>query len=118
MDEIIKLAAELGARIAADARAEAYAAAVTAVNADPDARQLIEAFQTQAQKMAELEAAGKPIEPEDKRQLLTFQQKIAGHNTLKALQKAEVDYLQLMNHVQQAMERPISERIGGADSDA
>ena len=55
-------------------------------------------------KMHELEASGKPIEPEDKRRLADLHVKVIGSRIIKDLLKAQADYLELMTLVSQHIE--------------
>jgi len=67
-------------------------------------RQLLEEYETQQQKIHELEAAGRPIEPEDKRRLADLHGKVIGSHVIKGLLKAQANYLELMTLVSQRIE--------------
>lgn len=110
MEEILELAGQLGKRIAADVRGQKFSKARSALDADLPARQLISDYESQQHKMAELEMAGKPIEPEDKRRLSELHQKVVGNAVLKNLLKAQADYLELMTLISERIER---EALGG-----
>lgn len=116
MEEILKLAEQLGKRIAADPRGQKFARARAAFDADLPARQLINDYESQQQKMAELEMAGKPIEPEDKRRLTDLHQKVVGNAVLKDLLKAQADYLELMTTISERIEREAFSANGSAGS--
>jgi cell fate (sporulation/competence/biofilm development) regulator YlbF (YheA/YmcA/DUF963 family) len=118
MDEIIEMAAGLGKRLAADPKATAYVQALLAVRDDPEAAQIVHDFQVQAEKVGALETEGKPIEPNDKRRLMELQDRMVGHEKLKALQRAETDYALLMHHVNSAIEGPLAERLRGVEADS
>lgn len=107
MEELLAQARELGRKIGLHARTTAFKAAARAASADQEAQDVLKAYQEAATKVAELEAAGKPIEPADKRRLVEAQGKIAGNERLKAMMKAQTDYLELMSRVHQAMDEAI-----------
>jgi len=67
MEEVLKLAEQLGRAVAETERYKAMRTAEKAVAADPEAKALDEEYTRVAMKIQELEVAGKPIEPEDLR---------------------------------------------------
>ncbi len=104
MDQILELAARLGERIAADPRGRQMADARAALDGSLQDRQLLEDYEAQQQKMNELAAAGRPIEPEDKRRLADLHAKVIGSRVIKDVLKAQADYLELMTVVSQRIE--------------
>jgi len=104
MDDILELAAKLGKRIAEDKRAMAFAEARQKLEEDLKARTLIADYEKLQMSMAELEASGRPIEPENKRKLASLHEQVIGNDVLKHLLKAQADFLQLMTTVTQRME--------------
>jgi hypothetical protein len=61
-------------------------------------------YEAQQQKMNELAAAGRPIEPEDKRRLADLHAKVIGSRVIKDVLKAQADYVELMTAVSQRIE--------------
>jgi len=104
MDEILDFATRLGERIAADPRGRQMANARAALDASLQDRQLLQDYETQQQKVHELEASGRPIEPEDKRKLADLHSKVIGSRVIKDVLKAQADYLELMTLVSQHIE--------------
>ena len=104
MDEILDLAAKLGKRIAEDPRAKAMSAATAGLDGSLEDRQLLSDYQQQQHKLAALQAANKPIEPEDKRKLADLHGKVVGSSVIKAITKAQADYLALMTAVTRKIE--------------
>jgi len=104
MDEILDFATRLGQRIAADPRGRQMADARAALDGSLSDRQLLQDYETQQHKMHELEASGRPIEPEDKRKLADLHGKVVGSPIIKDLLKAQADYLELMTLVSQHIE--------------
>ncbi|MFH1110021.1 MAG: YlbF family regulator [Planctomycetota bacterium] len=104
MDQILEQAARLGEQIAADPRGRQMADARAALDRSLQDRQLLADYEAQQQKMNELAAAGKPIEPEDKRRLADLHAKVIGSRVIKDVLKAQADYLELMTAVSQRIE--------------
>jgi len=105
MNEIFDLAVRLGKRIAEDSRARQMAEAQAALDKSLADRQLLNDFERQQQKVYELEASGKPIEPEDKRRLADLHGKVVGSVVIKQVLKAQADFLELMASVSQRIEQ-------------
>jgi cell fate (sporulation/competence/biofilm development) regulator YlbF (YheA/YmcA/DUF963 family) len=118
MDEIIRLAGELGKRIAVDARTRAYVAAREAVDADATATQIVADHAAQVRKIRDLEAAVKPVEVADKQRLEELHHQLMGNDRIKELLRTETDYAQMMHHVHQALEGPLIEALAGPDAAA
>ena len=70
-----------------------------------EARQMLDDYENQQQKLGELQAANKPIEPADKRRLADLHQKVISNPLLKDLLKAQADYLELMTLVSARIEQ-------------
>ena len=104
--DIISKAEELGRLIAGSPAGKAVVKARAELDADQRAAELMQDYQKQARKIAELEAQGKPVEPQDKRALAGLQQQVASHPSLKGWMKAQADFSQLMGKVNQAIAEP------------
>ena len=104
MDEILELATKLGKMMAADTRAAAMATARKGLEESLPDRQLLSEYESQQQKMAGLEAEGKPIEPEDKRRLADLHGKVVGSEVIKEFIKAQTGYVELMSVVSRRIE--------------
>ena len=104
MDEILELATKLGKMMAADPRAVAMATARNGLEESLPDRQLLKDYESLQQKMAGLEAEGKPLEPEDKRRLADLHGKVAGSEVIKAIIKAQTSYVEMMSAVSRRIE--------------
>lgn len=104
MDDIIADARNLGKKIAAHPRTTAFAKAARDVAEDREAQAILKNFQEQVNRIRDLEANGKPIEVEDKRKLSDCEAAVAGHPKLKAMMKAQADYLEMMHRVNSAID--------------
>jgi len=111
MQDILEMAGRLGKQVAADARAQRLAKARTAFDGNVEARRLIDEYERQQNKVAELEMTGKPIEPVDKRRLMDLHQQVISSPVLKDLLKAQADYVEMMALISERIER---EALGSA----
>src|ERR1043165_2883768 len=102
-DEIIAKAKELGKLIASHPAAAKFEETVRKLQADVDAQRALNDFNRHLQKIGEKEQAGRPIEVEDKRQLEKLQNAVIRNPLLGAFQMAQMDYLDLMRKVDEAM---------------
>lgn len=107
MQELIEQARKLGVAIAQHPRTLAYFTAAQAVRDDSAARQLLSEYESHATKIGRLEAEHQPVEPADKRRLAELQTKVAGHEAIKQMMRAQTDYIDLMQRVNRAMEEQI-----------
>lgn len=104
MEDIIADARALGKKIAANPRTKSYMAAARAVAEDRDAQNILKAYQDQVMAIRQLEATGKPIEPSEKRKLVDCEAAVAGNGKLKEMMKAQADYLEMMHHINNAID--------------
>jgi cell fate (sporulation/competence/biofilm development) regulator YlbF (YheA/YmcA/DUF963 family) len=86
----------------------AYIAAQQAVKQDASANQLLHDYQAKMERIRRLEEEGKPIEVADKHQLRDLESGLAGHEMLKALMRAQADYLELMTQINREIDGPIA----------
>ena len=103
MEAILKLADQLGKAIADAQAAESLRAAREAMHADSETMELLEQFMKQSAKLNELAQKQQPIEPEDKRAMNDLQGQVAAKGTFKTFSAAQVEYVDLMRRVSQAI---------------
>ncbi len=106
--ELIERARALGEAIANHPNVRAFVNARAEVEKNTDAQELLKAYGEHAQHIRKLEAEQKPIEVADKHKLAEYEQQMASNEALKKMMAAQVDYVALMNQVNQAMEAPLS----------
>ncbi len=107
--ELIEQARSLGRALAAHARARKFAEAQRALREDATARALLTDYQSQAQRLYQLEQERKPIEPADKHKLADLQRQVAGNDLLKGFTRAQADFMELLMHVHNAVDEPMSQ---------
>lgn len=109
MEEILQKARELGRTIGAHSRTVEFMAAARAVAADRAAQQLLNDFQQQIDALRQRQAAGQPIEPQDKRRAADLQARVADDEKLKTMLRTQADYVQMMQAVHAAIEEAVGE---------
>jgi cell fate (sporulation/competence/biofilm development) regulator YlbF (YheA/YmcA/DUF963 family) len=94
MEDIIADARSLGKKMAA----------ARAVSEDKEAQETLKAYQTQMERIQELESTGKPIEVADKRKLADCEAAVAGNDKLKEMMKRQTDYMEMMHRINNAID--------------
>lgn len=105
-EQIVKAATELGRLIAEHDAAKKFDEMTKKIRDDTEAQRLLTDYSRHMQTIQEKQAAGKPIEVEDKRRLEKFQQDMVANSLLRDLQLIQMDYLDLMRRVEEAMHTP------------
>ncbi len=117
-DKIIAEAGKLGKLIAQTPVSRAFLAHRAELDNDKEAMGIVEDYQKQLQKIAELERGGKPVEPEDKHELTALQQRLASNDTLKGWMKAQADFSELMGKVNKGIAEPFQDKLGEDEAEA
>ena len=107
MEEMLQAAGALGRLIAAHDSYRRLRAAESCVAAQPDLRKLLEDFETQRRKIADLERQTRPVEVEDKRELQRLADAVHASADLQELLRAQADYLGVMNRVNRAIRQEL-----------
>jgi cell fate (sporulation/competence/biofilm development) regulator YlbF (YheA/YmcA/DUF963 family) len=107
MEDALAAAAELGRRIAQDEAFRRLRAAEDAVQGDAASQKILEEFDRQRRKIEALERARKPVEPEDKREMVRLSDAVHGAPQLQELVRAQADYMELMNRVNKAIQQAL-----------
>jgi len=102
-DDILKAAKELGEQIAEHPAAQRLEGVIKRLEGDREAQRLLADNQRHMTTLMQKEQMGQPIEVEDKRKLEQLQSALAAHPTLGELQMAQMDYLDLMRKVDDAI---------------
>ncbi len=103
MEQMLKLANDLGKQIAESERFKALRQAELTVRNDAETHELLEAAERQGKLIAEREGAQKPIEPDEKHEMERLNEALSANDNLRALATAQADYLQLMKRVDEAI---------------
>ena len=101
MADIMKLADDLGQELANHPATRQFIAVQKELSGDGEAQKLLNQYDEQARKMGQLEAQGKPIEPNDKHALTDLQTKLSANPMVKKFMGAQVQYADLLRKVNQ-----------------
>ena len=112
MAEIMDLARDLGKAMAQSNQAAKLRAARAELGKHPDLLQTMQTYEEQADKMAQAEAENKPIEVEDKRRLEALHGKLVGSDVFKRYTSAQVEYIDLLRRVNEALRSELSATEG------
>jgi len=113
MSVITELARRLGKTIADSPEALAMKAARDELNNATEIAQVLKDLQAQTAKVQQLEAENKPIEVDDKHKLQDLQEKLAASDAFKKYSGAQVNYIDLMRQVNQAIQSELGAVEGG-----
>jgi cell fate (sporulation/competence/biofilm development) regulator YlbF (YheA/YmcA/DUF963 family) len=107
MEAAVAAAEELGRQIA---QAEAFRrlrSAEDAVQGDAASQKILGDFDLQRRKIEDLERAQKPVEPEDKHEMIRLSDAVHSAPALQELVRAQADYMELMNRVNKAIQQAL-----------
>ena len=101
--EILEAARELGNLISRHEASTKLEAVAEQMDADTEAQRALNDYHRHVETLAKKEAERKPIEVEDKRRLERLQQAVANNAVLRNFQTAQMDYVDLLRQVDEAM---------------
>jgi cell fate (sporulation/competence/biofilm development) regulator YlbF (YheA/YmcA/DUF963 family) len=109
VDDILQLAGRLGKAISGSPQAAKLRTARKALEEEKDIEQTLSDYQAQVDKIAKLQEENKPIEVEDKRKLQQLQDKLLSAEVFKNFTAAQVEYVDLMRRVNEALRTQLAE---------
>ncbi len=112
MSAITELADRLGKVIADSPQSQDLRAAKEEMSKDAALGELLKEFQAQSDKIAKLEQENKPVEVDDKHKFDELRQKLIGDERFKKLTAAQVEYVDLMRQVNDAIRKHLTETEG------
>ena len=113
-DQIIQEAEKLGQLVAQHPAVARYKQAQKSVAEDPEAGRLLADFDRQLETLGRQEQSGMPVTDAQRMQLESLQGRIISHIKIKALNMAQVEFVDLLRKVTQTIQRPLAEQPGGA----
>ncbi len=117
MEQITELAEKLGKAIAESPQAKRMEKSRQALHEKPELEKTLKDYQDQSDKIARLQRDQKPIEPEDKHRLEDLQNNLLAADEFKELTAAQVEYVDLMRKVNQAISKyMVEQEVPGAKS--
>lgn len=101
--EVLAAARDLGELIAKHEAAQKVEEVMKKLEADVEAQRLLNDLNRHVATLAEKESSNQPIEVEDKRKLETLQGGVSRNVVLRDFQMVQMDYVDLMRKVDQAI---------------
>lgn len=102
-ESIIKAAKELGELLNRHPAVTRLRQVTEEMSRNSDAQRLVTEMNRHIEKLSEKEMTGQPIEVADKRKLQELQQAVTLNIAIRNFQSAQMDYLDLMRQVDDAM---------------
>jgi cell fate (sporulation/competence/biofilm development) regulator YlbF (YheA/YmcA/DUF963 family) len=110
--EIMQAAEKLGQLVAQHASVAKFKVAQKSVADDAEASRLLSDFDRQLESLDRQAQSGMPVTDAQRQQLEALQSRIVSHIKVKALNMAQVDFMDLMRKVSQTWQRPMAEASG------
>jgi cell fate (sporulation/competence/biofilm development) regulator YlbF (YheA/YmcA/DUF963 family) len=110
--QIMTEADKLGQLVAQHPAIERYKQAQKAVADDPDANRAMADFEQQLEKLSRQEQSGMPVTDAQRQQLEAVQSRIVSNIKVKALNLANVEFVDLLRKVNQAIQGKVAEAVG------
>jgi cell fate (sporulation/competence/biofilm development) regulator YlbF (YheA/YmcA/DUF963 family) len=118
--EIIDAADKLGQLVAQHPAVSKYKQAQESVAKDPDASRLLGEFDRQIETLARQEQSGMPLTDAQRQQIESLQSQIVSHIKIKALNMAQVDFIDLLRKINQTYQKYVMDQpsAGGGNGGA
>ena len=113
-NQILAEAEKLGQLVSQHPAVEKYKSAQKAVTEDADANRTMAEFERQLETLARQEASGMPITDAQRGQLEAVQSRIVSNIKVKNLNMAQVEFIDLLRKVNQAVQSKVVEAGGMA----
>jgi cell fate (sporulation/competence/biofilm development) regulator YlbF (YheA/YmcA/DUF963 family) len=111
--QIMEAAEKLGQMVAQHPAVDKYKAAQKSLQEDPDATRMMNEFNRQLMTLARQEESGMPVSDAQRHSLENLQTQLAAHLKVKALNMAQVEFIDLMRKVSDAIRRYVSDQPQG-----
>src|SRR5687768_6459319 len=106
-DQIMQEAEKLGQLVAQHPAVARYKQAQKSVAEDPEAGRLLADFDRQLETLGRQEQSGMPVTDAQRMQLESLQGRIISHIKIKALNMAQVEFVDLLRKVTQTIQKPL-----------
>lgn len=114
LQQILSEAEKLGQLVATHPAIERYKQAQKTLADDPDAARSLAEFDRQIENLARQEQSGMPVTDAQRLQLESLQSRIVSNIKVKALNLAQVEFIDLLRKVNQTVLRPVQGDASGA----
>ena len=105
--QIMSEADKLGSLVAQHPAVEKYKQAQKAVTEDPDASRTMAEFERQMETLVRQESSGMPVTDAQRQALESLQSRIVSNIKVKALNMAQVEFIDLLRKVNQAIQAKV-----------
>ena len=116
--EILQAAQKLGDLVSQHASVAKYKQAQKAVADDPEASRLFTEFNRQLETLVRQEQSGMPVTDAQRTQLEGLQSRIVSNIKVKALNMAQVEFIDLLRKITQTIQKPLNLSEGAAAAGA
>jgi cell fate (sporulation/competence/biofilm development) regulator YlbF (YheA/YmcA/DUF963 family) len=114
IQQILADAEKLGQLVAQHPAVAKYKDAQRAVANDPEAGRLLQNFDRTLEALSRQEQSGLPVTDAQRQQLEAMQGQIVSHIKIKALNLAQVEFVDILRKVNQAIQAQVQGQGGGA----
>ena len=111
--QIMDEAEKLGRLVAQHPAIDSYRKAQRAIAEDPEASRSLAEFDRQLESLARQEQSGMGITDAQRQQLESLQSRIVSNIKVKALNMAQVEFMDLLRKVTQTVQKPLTEAASG-----
>lgn len=108
-EQIMEEAAKVGQLVAQHPAVAKYKQAQKSVAEDPDAGRLLSEFDRQLETLARQEQSGMGVTDAQRQQLESLQSRIISHIKIKALNMAQVEFVDLLRKITQTIQAPLAQ---------
>src|SRR5688572_22393942 len=112
--EILDAAEKVGKMVAQHPAVERYQKAQKSLSEDPDAARLMNDFNRAIMTLSRQEESGMPITDAQRHQLEGLQAQLASHLKVKALNMAQVEFIDLLRKVSDSIRKQVADASGMA----
>ena len=112
--QIMDAADKLGLMVAQHPAIDKYKQAQKSLAEDPDASRLLNDFNRQLMTLARQEETGMPVSDAQRHSLEGLQAQLASHLKIKALNMAQVEFIDLLRKITQTIQKPLNLAEGAA----
>ena len=109
MQQILDEAEKLGQLVAQHPAVARFRDAQKAVSSDPEAARLLADFDRQIEALGRQEQSGLPITDAQRMQIESLQNRIVSHLKIKAMNMAQVDFVDLLRKVNQTWQAKLAD---------
>lgn len=108
-EQIMEEAVKVGQLVAQHPAVAKYKQAQKTVAEDPDAGRLLSEFDRQLETLARQEQSGMGVTDAQRQQLESLQSRIISHIKIKALNMAQVEFVDLLRKITQTIQAPLAQ---------